>query len=109
MIKAAVFHHPAFDLAATSSMESFVWCGACQCTDKSNRGGDGYVCVGEDDEDSAMCDHCRGSCWCDERYWTEPDGEDVFAGATNVFGMKLIDKLTAVPMTSVGDVQSTIK
>ena len=73
-IKAAVWKHPAFELGADTSLNSFIGCRSCRCTK-----GDGYVWdedgnVVDIDDEYRVCGHCRGSCWCDQRYWIGGEG-----------------------------------
>jgi hypothetical protein len=63
MIKAAVVQHPSFDVDRTRPLASDVSCGRCECLHDND-----YA----DDSDYPVCDHCEGSCWCEQRYWDGP-------------------------------------
>lgn len=81
MVKAAVFQHPAFDLAGTTSLPSFVSCYRCDC-----KGGEKYVRDDNNDivgiDEDLLCRHCKGSCWCEQRFWNQfaEDGDGKLKG-----------------------------
>lgn len=65
-IRAAVWKHPTFDLNAGTQLESSIECLRCECTGCGDSDDENVVDV---DEESPICGHCDGTCWCEQRYW----------------------------------------